>query len=209
MDVKNQRPLIIALAIIFISILFLYVWISGITLKEKPTTEIPSLNMKDDQKNDSQDISRVVHESKEEIYRIDPSIFVTKWELNSSNNDVNLYAIAIHNESEIKGLQGRKNGRFSIYIIRDTKFEKDMTDVQEQLIQLRKNPDYKIATTAMILDTFHDPPQNYIDIYVDEITPENKKLDNTVMQGWKTIVHVLSSPPTPATIKTNPLPTSL
>jgi|WetSurMetagenome_2_1015567.scaffolds.fasta_scaffold43469_3 hypothetical protein len=206
MTVKNHRHLIIIVAITFITILFGYVLISGTSEKGKTTTEIPSGNITSGHDDTNLSMSQVLVDIKEEIHRIDPSIFVTEWELNSTNNVVTLYAIYISNESGIKELQGKKTGNFTIFIVHDTEFEKNMADVQQQLIQLRKNPDYHIAATPMILDTFNDPPQNYIELLVDEITPENRKLNNTEIKGWKIFVRTLSPPPTPPTLKTNSSP---
>lgn len=48
----------------------------------------------------------------------------------------------------------------------------------------------------MITDTLNDPPQNYVDLSVYESTSENKKLDNTIINGWKILVYPESLPPT-------------
>jgi hypothetical protein len=106
---------------------------------------------------------------------------------------INLYAIDIRNESEIKGFEGKKIGNDTIYIIHDTDFETKRSEVFAYLWELKKNPDYQISDISMVTD----PYGPYVELWCYKSTPENKKLDNTMIQGWKILVYVESYPPSP------------
>jgi len=192
MTVKNRRSLIITATIIVIAIFFVSFWLLGIfpigmTLIEKNPTNTTFIN-----KNLS--LNKLPLEIREGFHIVDNSITLTKWEFNSTNTKIiNLYATDIRNESDIKGLQGKEIGNYTIYVTRDTEFERNRAYVQQQLTQFWNNPDYQVSDTEMI----NDPNGPYAILWCYRLTPENQKLDNTTMKGWKILVYVESYPPSP------------
>jgi hypothetical protein len=120
---------------------------------------------------------------------------LSKWEFDPALNEITLYAHDINNQQEIDNLQRKSVGKYSIRIVHDTEFEKNLEDVRQQLAELRKNPDYQIAGMVMTTDTLNDPPQNYVELWVYKSTVENQKLNNTVINGWKILVYPESLPP--------------
>jgi hypothetical protein len=63
------------------------------------------------------------------------------------------------------------------------------------LWELKKNPDYQITDISMISDSLVDPPELHAELWCSDSTPANKKLDDTVIKGWKIFVYVESYPP--------------
>lgn len=121
---------------------------------------------------------------------------VNKWEFDPvKRSTINLYSHDIRNATLIKDLQGKQIGNYTIYIIHDTEFEAIREEVRVYLNELRKNPDYQINSISMVTDRIHDPPENYAELWCYDSTPENKKLDNTRIKGWKILVYPVSPPP--------------
>ena len=120
---------------------------------------------------------------------------ISKWEFDPSTKEIILYIYDVIGQQMMDDLQGKRVGKYSIRVVHDTEFEKNREDVRQQLADLWKNSDYQIAGTAMVTDTLNDPPQNYVEVWVYRSTPENKKLDNTVINGWKILVYPESHPP--------------
>lgn len=119
-----------------------------------------------------------------------------KWEFNPvKRNEIILYAHDIRNENAINKLQGKQIGNYTIRIIHDTEFETTRAEIEEYLAQLRKNPDYQIAGISMVTNPFENPTGHYAELWCYSSTPENKKLDNTMIKGWKIFVYPL--PPLP------------
>jgi hypothetical protein len=87
---------------------------------------------------------------------------------------------------------GEQLGKKSIRIVHDVEFESTRADVKRQLAVLRKNPEYQIAWIGTITDTTGDYPEKYIELWVYESTQENKKIDNSVIQGWTIHVYPVS-----------------
>jgi len=122
------------------------------------------------------------------------SIGFSKWEFNPEKKEITLYfySFGTYNENGINRLQGKQIGNYTIRVIHDIEFETTKTEVYEQLSQFRKNPEYQISHISMETNAFGDPPGNYAELWVYKSTPENKKLDNTVIQGWKIQVYPVS-----------------
>ncbi len=195
---NNKISLVITAAIIIIAILFVYFWMSGIFPRVMTTTEKNPVNITPAFINTNFSLSKIPLEIRNEVQMIDNSITLTKWEFNStSTNVINLYATDIRNESEIKGLQAKKIGNYTIYVIRDKEFEFTRSEVEAYIMELEKNPDYQIGSSEMV----QDPNGPYAILWCYSSTPENKKLDNTVIKGWKILVYVGSLPPIPQTTK--------
>ena len=113
----------------------------------------------------------------------------------SFNIDKNGTATSIPVLSYAKGYTLSKSGkdrRKNWTILNDEKFEKTKTDVRHQIMELRKNPDYQLASIDMTIDALHDPPENHVEVWVYKSTPENQKLDKTLINGWMIRVYPLS-----------------
>jgi PKD repeat protein len=120
---------------------------------------------------------------------------ISKWEFDPTTEELIVYTYDIGNPLAINDLQKKPVGKYSIRVIHDAEFEKNRAEVQQQLVQLQKTPDYQIAWIAMHTDTINDPPENYVELWVYKSTPENKKLDSTVIKGWKIFVLPVSQLP--------------
>lgn len=120
---------------------------------------------------------------------------ISKWEFDPTSKELVVYAYDIGKLQMIDGIHIKSVGEFSVRMIHDMEFEKNRTDTRQQLGELMKNSDYQIASIDMTTDTLNDPPENYVELWVYKSTPENKKLNNTVMNGWKILVYPVSPPP--------------
>jgi len=197
--IKNRIPPIITAAIIIIVILLVYLWITGIFPKGSTTIENDPVNITPEFKDANISLNKLPPEIHGEIRTLERknSFTLDKWEFNSGKKtEINLYAHDIRNKSAIKDLQMKKIGNYTIQIIHDMEFEAIRADVEQQLVKLKKIPDYHISWIGMVTDTNIDPPEHNVELWVDMSTPENKKLDNTVIKGWNIHVYPISPPPT-------------
>jgi len=201
---KNRKPLIIFVAIIIITVLFISLWISGIIPKRMTTTEIPSGNITTAYTDTNSSITKLPQDIRHEIsyYQQEFHFSVNKWEFDPvKSNEINLYAHDIRNVSLIQELQGKQIGNYTIQIIHDTEFETTRSEVESYLSGLMKNPEYKITNFGMVTDPFADPTGQYAELYCTGLTPANKKLDNTIIKGWKIKVYPMTPlPNTPVPI---------
>lgn len=117
---------------------------------------------------------------------------VSKWEFDPTSKKLTVYAYDIKNFKAIADIQREKVGPYPIQIVHDLEFEKNRADVQQQLADLKKNPDYQISWIFMNIDTINDPSENYVELWVHSTTPENKMLDNSMIKGWKILVYPIS-----------------
>ena len=118
---------------------------------------------------------------------------LNKWEFNPENNELTVYAHDIKDQRAINDFQNISVGKYTIQMVYDKEFENNRADVRQQLVQFRNNPDYQIAGISMVTDRINDPPGNYAELWVYKSTPENKKLDNTVIQEWEILVYPIST----------------
>jgi hypothetical protein len=197
MIAKNRIPLIITPVIIIIVILFAYLWISGTYPKGMTAIGKPSENFTPEFKDTNYSLSKLPTEVGQEIRHFALRNFtLDKWEFNPvHSNEINLYAHDIHSQGAVEDLQGIQVGNYTIRIIQDIEFETTRAEVGAYLSQLRKNPDSQIAWIGMVTDRINDPPGNYVELWVYGSTPENKKLDNMMIQGWKIKVYPVSPIP--------------
>jgi hypothetical protein len=187
--------LIITAAITVVAITFIYLWILGAIPNGMASIGKPSINNASKLTDANFSLIKLPADIQHEIrhYETKHHFTLDKWEFDSrKNNEINLYAHDIRNESAIEDLQGKQIGNYTIHIIHDTEFETKREEVEAYLTQLRKNPDYQIAWIGMVTDTTGDSPKKYVELWVYESTPKNKKLDNTVIQGWTIHVYPVS-----------------
>ena len=117
---------------------------------------------------------------------------ISRWEVNSTNKELTFYAYDIHNEKMMTDIQGKHVGNYTILIVHDKEFEKNRKETYDYLAQLRKNPAYQIDGISMVTDAFGDPPADYAELWVYNLTTENKKLENTIIKGWVIQVYPVS-----------------
>jgi hypothetical protein len=202
---KNRIPLIITAAIVIIAVVFVYLWMLGLLIPKGTTIdEKPSVNITPVFSDKNLSLRRLPPDIRDEVLFIDNSIPLNKWEFNSTNNNViNLYAYDIRNKSEISGLQGKQIGNYTIFVIHDIEFETTRSEVEEYLRDLMSNPDYQIATFGIGVNHLVDPTEYFVDLWCYSSTSENKKLDKTVIKGWKIIVRPMAPPPTQLRLNTS------
>jgi hypothetical protein len=196
MTTKNRIPLIVTAAIIIVAILFVCLWISGTFPKWMTPPEKPSFTVTPELNNTSTHLKYFPQEIRGEIQSLAGkySLPLNIWGFDPINNEINLYAYGIHNESAIKDLQRKQIGNYTIHIINDTEILNARSEVRSQLTQLGKNPEYQIGFINMMTDA-SDPSGYYAELWASNSTPENKKLDNMVIKGWKIQVYPMSPIP--------------
>ena len=136
------------------------------------------------------------------------SIAFSKLKYNPVKNEITLYDYPTFNKYAALEIDGKKIGNYTIRLQHDTEFVTIQEEVKKQLFQLRKNPDYQIDGISMVTDPFGNPPGNYAELWVYQSTQENKKLDNTVILGWKILVYPMSPIPTNNGTTSKPISTT-
>ena len=192
MLMKKGLPLILV-SIVILSISF---WISAEFLAgmATPTEKLPeNSNFGFNDANFSK--TKLPPELRHNLAQLEDELHFTvgKWEFDPEDNTtINLYAHDIRNESMMRDIQGKQIGTYAIRIIHDSEFEVTRSEVFQQLMQYREDPAYQIANVAMITDYNRDPSEYYAELWAYNSTPENKKLDNTVIRGWKILVYPMT-----------------
>jgi len=124
---------------------------------------------------------------------------VSKWELNSTTNELTFYTYDIQNETCVNENQGKRVGNYTIRFVHDTEFEKTRDQVRDYLGELKNNPDYDIRYIETTADGFRSfgnfHPTGFAELMVREWTPANRKIDYTTVNGWLIEVHQLSPMP--------------
>lgn len=185
---NNRIPVLIITGIIIMA-LSTVLLIHGVP-EPQVTSQDDSINHSSDFIDKNFSISQLPIEIRRDVQKIDNSFPLTKWEFNATNNAINLYATDIRNENDIREFQGKQIGNYSIYVIHDTEFETNRIEVHDYLNSLRGNASYQISSIEMVLD----PTGFYVELWVYKMTEENKKMDKTMMKGWKILVYPVSSP---------------
>jgi hypothetical protein len=185
----TRTQLVVVGMIIFIAGIIVYLGLSEIHIQnvsnanEKPVTTNPQIITTANLTSEEQPNPELLEQLQK--FSMHQDFGINKWEFGPDANQITLYANGICNESQIKDLQGTRIGDYTIRIIRDTEFEKARDDVLANLTILRKDSRYHITSINMGTDPFGNPPRYFIEVWVDELTPENKKIDNTMIQGWR------------------------
>jgi hypothetical protein len=197
MNTDKRKPMIIITAMVLIVVILTCIWLSGViqtgTIPKKNSSVIISPNFTDTNSSPYNLPSGV----KQDIEKIsyDYIFNINKWEFDPVKNDtIILYAYDIRNESSIENLQEKQVKNYTLHIIHDTEFETTRQEVSDYLWNLRKDPDYQINDIWMSADRINDPPVNNAEVWVYESTPENMKLEKTIIKGWKISVYPAYSP---------------
>lgn len=206
---KNRISLIVIGIIIIFVIVVAYYGIAsvysegGTTTTEKPVSTVPTNLIN---KNTSQE-KTITPELLDQLRTLSFKyhfLFVHKWEFGPNPDEITLYTYSIKNESQIENLQGTKINNYTIRIIHDTEFERNQLEVVQKLTLLQQDSRYQIDHFYTVVDPWGNHPEDTIELWVDVLTTENRKLDNSEMDGWKIVVYPMSGPlPTTRSINMN------
>jgi hypothetical protein len=123
------------------------------------------------------------------LYR-DRGFSISKLELDYENNQAIVYVTNIYSEENVNELQGRQVDNWTIRVVHDVNYERELNLLVADLEKLRENPELNIAT-------FSVSPE-YVNILVSNLTPENQALEGTMMHGRRVYVWKTTMPPTEA-----------
>jgi hypothetical protein len=196
-SMKNRIPLVIAAAILVVAILFVYFWIPGLFPKENITAENPLVNVSPEL---NTSLKNFPPEIRDEIQSLAGkySLALNIWGFDPINNEINIYADSIPDESAINDLQKKQIGNYTIYILNSSEILHAEAEVRNQLTELtqpHKNTEYQMGFISMMTDISSTPTRYYAELWAYKSTPENKKLDNMVIKGWKIQVYPMSPIP--------------
>ncbi|OPY36073.1 MAG: hypothetical protein A4E35_02115 [Methanoregula sp. PtaU1.Bin051] len=129
-----------------------------------------------------------------EMYRIrftsSQNFSISLWEIDPNNEQVTFYICRVRNQDEIHNIQGKKIDNWTIRIIHDTEFEKEIDSIYIELNKLKMKPELQILSFYAQKDPWVVPPKKEIILWVKNQTPENQQLDKTDMRGWKISVYI-------------------
>lgn len=131
----------------------------------------------------NKEINRIRFTSSQKFY-------ISKWDIDLNKEQVTFYAYQIREEGEIKNLQGKKIGNWSIRIIHDTVFEKEFENIFSDMKKLKQKPELQILSFDVETDPWVVPPEKRIVLWVTKQTPENQKLDKTELGDWRISVYI-------------------
>lgn len=192
---KTRIAVIITAAIIIVAIFFIYFQPWGdllpngqISTGGLSTNDSPELkNVNNSKKLPSPELQQEFRSLQSQY-----SLGFSKWDFDPIKNEITLYDYPTFNEKVVNDLQGKKIDNYTIRILHDTEFIVTQEEVYKQLWRLHKDPAYQLARIAMVTDAFGDPGGNYAELWVYNSTPENTKLDNTMVQGWTILVYPMA-----------------
>lgn len=108
----------------------------------------------------------------------------SRWEIDTVNRSMTIYTYGIRDEQEMNSFDGRTVNNYTIRMVHDSEFETTVQDVKKHITKFQENPDFQINRISMVTDPFGDPPANYVELWVNQLTSKNKELDNTMIDGW-------------------------
>jgi hypothetical protein len=197
MTQENRKSLIITIVILLIAVFLISLLMSGVFQMEMTSPHNPLINKSPDFMDANSSPSKLPSDVKQDIDGISRDVVfsVNKWEFDPVKKDtIILYTYDIRNKSLIENLQGKQIRNYTLRIIHDIEFETTRKDVSDYLYDLRKNPDYQVNSVYMVTDRINYPPGNNAEVWVYNSTPENMKLDKTMIKGWKISVYPAFSP---------------
>ena len=128
-------------------------------------------------------------EIQSEIERLllEPEIHITRWSVNTVEKRVDIFVYKLTPENE--RLNGKIIDGWTMNISEDVEFKREEEKLNAELEQLKEKPEMKIAAWSY----GWDPRTGYkdVDIFVDNLTPENQQLNGKMIDSWK--VHVWKS----------------
>ena len=128
-------------------------------------------------------------EIQSEIERLlrEPEIHITRWSANTAEKRVDIFVYKLTPENE--QLNGKIIDGWTMNISEDVEFKREEEKLNAELERLKEKPEMEIAAWSY----GWDPRTGYkdVDIFVDNLTPENQQLRGKMIDGWK--VHVWKS----------------
>lgn len=197
---KNRISLVVIGIIVIIAIGIAYFGIAGVhnkgetTATENPVSTVPTKSTIQYSTPEKTASPELLKQLKRLIIR-NNDFGIHKWEFGPNTDEIILYVYAIKNESIIESLTGTKINNYTIRIIHDTEFEKNQRNLVQKLTLLQQDPGYQIDHFYTVVDPFGNHPEDTIELWVVASTPENMKLDNTEMDGWKVRVYPMTPLP--------------
>lgn len=83
-------------------------------------------------------------------------------------------------------IMAQKINGWSVFVVSDTDLEQSMLRTHEHLHTLKKDhPELQILSYDLVVDSRSRPVQKIAEVFVTELTPENRALDGTDINGWK------------------------
>ena len=124
---------------------------------------------------------------------------VSRWGIDSINKTFLIYSyyktnstISVINGPELLSLDGKRVNNWTIKIVYDTAFVDHMNNISNEI---HNNPEMKVSGIQWSIDGYQNPPVYEARVYVFDYTPENQKLNGTVIDGWKFSVYRAASYP--------------
>ena len=128
-------------------------------------------------------------EIQSEIERLllEPEIHITRWSVNTAEKRIDIFVYKLTPENE--RLNGKIIDGWTMNISEDVEFKREEEKLNAELERLKEKPEMEIAAWSY----GWDPRTGYkdVDIFVDNLTPENQQLHGKTIDGWK--VHVWKS----------------
>ena len=122
-------------------------------------------------------------EIQSEIERLllEPEIHITRWSVNTAEKRVDIFVYKLTPENE--RLNGKIIDGWTMNISEDVEFKREEEKLNAELERLKEKPEMEIGGWVI--------SNKRVDIFVDNLTPENQQLRGKMIDGWK--VHVWKS----------------
>jgi len=117
---------------------------------------------------------------------------INDWEFDPNTKEFVVYVHDIKDEHVIDSYQNKTIGDNTVRIVYDKEFEINRVNVEKQLFELKKDSDYQISWIGMVTHTMSEPSEKSVEMWVYKSTPQNQKMDGTVIQGWTIHVYPMS-----------------
>ena len=91
-----------------------------------------------------------------------------------------------HDPVAISQFQSLRTDGWTVKIVTDTALEESQLRTHERLHSLKvNNPGLRIAAYDLIVDSRKRPVQKIAEVFVTEMTPKNREMDGTEIDGWR------------------------
>jgi hypothetical protein len=126
-----------------------------------------------------------------ERLHLEPEIHMTRWSGDAEEKRIDIFVWKLTPENE--QLNGTAINGWTILVIDDVELRLDVEKLNAELERLKEIPEMQIGAWS----SGWDPITGYrqVEIFVDNLTPENQQLHGTTIDGWKIYVYKSLIPP--------------
>jgi hypothetical protein len=149
-------------------------------IKEKPIEEFGNMEVKNMSHKLPEDVADQILK-----IRYSEELAISKWDVYPDEKNIVIKVYEKPSDKQILAVQNTQIDNWKIKIQYDEDFHDRMINARNELQAIKNDPAYRIAYYEIEESPFFESPRIWIVVF--ELSPENKKLNGTKIQGWEIV----------------------